>query len=148
MNKLPVKFFIEASAKQAGAFIEAPKDGDAGFDLRSAENLIIQSGMQALVSTGLKAAIPKAWVGIVKDRSSMAVKQIRSHAGVIDASYRGEIKVLLSNAGDNDYQIQAGDKIAQLLILPYNSECMLVESEEDLGDTDRGAKGFGSTGKR
>ena len=147
MSDSKVIFYLESSAKEAGAFIEAPREGDAGFDIRAAENSIIEPGEQKLVSTGLKASIPFAWVGLIKDRSSMAVKGIRSHAGVIDASYRGEIKVLLSNAGSESYHIEAGDKVAQMVVIPHLMESIEVDSEDKLGDTSRGSGGFGSTGK-
>ena len=142
-----VIFYLEPSAKEAGASIEAPREGDAGFDIRAAENSIIEPGEQKLISTGLKASIPLAWVGIIKDRSSMAIKGIRSHAGVIDASYRGEIKVLLSNAASESFHIEAGDRVAQMVVIPCLVDSIEVDSEDKLGETGRGAAGFGSTGK-
>lgn len=143
-----ILFFIEAAARDAGVYLEAPRHGDAGLDLRAADDLLIPANEQGVVSTGLRVAIPLGWVGFVKDRSSMASKRIYSHGGVIDAGYRGEIKLLLSNQGKEPYVITKGDKVAQLVVIPCLTAVQGVESLEELGDTDRGAEGFGSTGKR
>ncbi|MEZ4753217.1 MAG: dUTP diphosphatase [Bdellovibrionota bacterium] len=147
MAESVLKFFIEPSAKEVGAFIETPRLGDAGFDLRAAEDSMLEPGEQKLVSTGLHVAIPLGWVGLIRDRSSMALKGIRTHAGVIDASYRGEIKVLLSNASLEKFSISLGDKITQMLIVPCSVVAEEVSSLEALGETSRGSGGFGSTGK-
>ena len=142
-----LRFYLTEAAKNAGAKFESPREGDAGFDLRAAESLVIEPGAQALISTGLHLAIPIGWVGIVKDRSSMASKRVYTHAGVIDASYRGEVKVLASNHGSAGYQIQAGDKVAQLLVVQVLTAASPVADLASLGDTSRGAGGFGSTGR-
>lgn len=138
----PLKFHLEE-----GAVFEDPRIGDAGFDLRALENSTINPHEQQLIRTGLRIAIPVGWVGIVKDRSSMAKNRIYSHAGVIDESYRGEVLVMLSNDGNEPYQIEKGAKIAQLLIIPCMTESIQVETIEELGKTERGEGGFGSTGK-
>jgi dUTP pyrophosphatase len=130
----------------AGADFQAPRSGDAGFDLRALEDAVINPNEQLLVATGVRVAIPQGWVGIVKDRSSMALKQIYTHAGVIDAAYRGEVKIVLSNAGATPYVIEKGAKIAQMVVVPCLTKCVTVENIEDLGETERGAGGFGSTG--
>lgn len=142
-----LRFYLSAEAKTAGIELHAPRSGDAGFDLRSLEDMVLPPGEQIVVPTGLKIAVPPGWVGIVKDRSSMALKRIYSHAGVIDASYRGEVRIVLSNAGSGSYHIERGAKIAQLVVVPHMSGCEEVSSEAELGDTARGAGGFGSTGK-
>lgn len=143
---VPVQFYLDPAAKEQGCSFAAPRTGDAGFDLYAAQSVLIPVGGQALVPTGLYIAIPDQWVGIVKDRSSMALKSIRTHAGVIDSGYRGEVKIILSNAGLEPYQIQAGDKFAQLLLLPCLTLAEEVSSVEQLGTTERGTGGFGSTG--
>lgn len=120
-------------------------DDDAGIDLTAAERTIIPPGRQALISTATSLAIPPGFVGIIKDRSSFALERIYTHAGVIDAGYRGEIKVLLENRGTEDGFIDPNARIAQLLIVPVaHAELVQVAS---LDDTKRGAGGFGSTGK-
>lgn len=121
-----------------------PREGDAGYDLRSMEEVTIWPGIQQIIKTGIRVEIPAGYVGLVKDRSSMASKQIYTHGGVIDSVYRGEVKVLLANHGNMPHQIRKGDKIAQLLIVPV----LTLETERVLvlSDTIRGESGFGSTG--
>lgn len=101
-----------------------------------------------LVGTGLHIAIPKGYVGIVKSRSGNAVKKwIEVGAGVIDADYRGEVKVLLHNDSDEDVVFNYGDRIAQLCIIKISeADVEPVMSLDELGDTQRGEGGFGSTG--
>lgn len=144
MSKL--QFFLDPEVKEQGVRFEAPRSGDAGFDLRAAESLVIEAGQQVLVSTGLKVAIPGGYVGLIRDRSSMAVKRVYSHAGVIDAGYRGEVKIVLSNHGSEGYQIEQGAKIAQMIVVPCLDGLIEVLAEEKLGSTERGEGGFGSTG--
>ncbi len=145
-NKL--KFFLSDEAKEKGVQLVIPRIGDAGFDIQSMENLIIKPKTQVMVSTGLHVAVPLGYVMIIKDRSGMAGKRrIYTHAGVIDAGYRGEVKIVVSNDGDEDQEIQIKDKIAQALVVPCVVEALEVGSLEDLGETQRGAGGFGSTGR-
>lgn len=126
----------------------APRDGDAGYDLHAIENCRAVPGERVLVDTGLHLEIPGGCVGLVKDRSSVAAAGLQTIAGVIDSAYRGELKVLLVNLSDAPVDISAGQKIAQLLILPVSSPPIeFVESLADLSETERGAGGFGSTGE-
>ena len=121
-------------------------DGAAGFDLYAMidEPIILKQGDYVTVKTGIAAAIPAGWVGLVQARSGWAVKNgIIKMAGVIDSDYRGEIAVILTKAGAGEFYINAGDRIAQLVVTPYMGESEEVYS---LDDTDRGANGFGSTG--
>ena len=143
-----LQFFLDPVAEAAGVTFQPPAEGDAGFDLRAAEAVQIPAGGQLIVSTKLKMAIPFGWVGIVKDRSSMASRRIYSHGGVIDAGYRGEVKILLSNSGDTEYPIEIGDKIAQMVILPCLVSAEQVSDISVLGETARNTLGFGSTGRR
>ena len=123
---------------------------DAGWDLYADEDVTIAPKETKLISTGIAMAIPEGNVGLIWDRSSMGVKGVHRHAGVIDCGYRGEIKVCLHNAGvalgsDSSYEIKRGDRIAQLLIqhIPDFS----ISEVETLSTTPRGDGGFGSTGK-
>jgi len=129
---------------------------DLAYDLFAAEGALLIPGRVTLVRTGIAIAFTPAHGAIIKDRSSMAVKGIRTSAGVIDAGYRGEIHVALTldvNAppsGDNavvaEYRINAGDKIAQMV--PVKPLSMFqVEECDVLSEANRGGKGFGSTGK-
>lgn len=119
--------------------------GAVGADLSSAESLKVPRRGKCLVSTGLQVAIPLGHYGRVAPRSGLAFKHfIDVGAGVIDPDYRGELKVLLFNHSDTDFQVNTGDRIAQL-ICERISRPTLVEVV-NLEDTDRGTNGFGSTG--
>lgn len=118
--------------------------GDAGFDLSSVEDYTLEPTEKKLVSTGLKIEIPEGFVGLIWDRSGLAAKHsIHNLAGVIDSYYRGEIRVVMVNLGKEPFKIEKGMKIAQMLIQPVvNAE--FIESN-DLSQTERGERGFGST---
>ena len=118
---------------------------DAGWDLYSIENLLIEPNSRALVKTGVSFAIPERYVGLIWPRSGMAVKHgVDVFAGVIDAGYRGEIGVCLFNSSEEDFYIQKGERIAQVLFQKI-SQHELIEVL-DLSHSDRGLKGFGSSG--
>ena len=118
--------------------------GDAGFDLYATRSDTIWHGGQLVLPIGIACEIPAGWVGVIKPRSGMAVKHmINVHAGVIDSGYRGEVNVCLINHGDRPVEIRKGDKIAQMVVVPFHGEAIEVD---ELSDTERGAGGFGSTG--
>jgi dUTP pyrophosphatase len=140
----------------AKAPVVAHPGEDLAYDLVAAEGAMLIPGRVILVRTGIAIEFTPAHGAIIKDRSSMAVKGIRTSAGVIDAGYRGEIRVPLTldvNAPPSSdgqavegYRINAGDKIAQMI--PVKPLTMfLVEEREALSEANRGGKGFGSTGK-
>lgn len=122
--------------------------GDAGADLCSAEDIVLQPGERRLVSTGIAVAIPEGWVGLVHPRSGLAVRHgvsMVNTPGTIDAGYRGELKVLLINTDRTEpVRFSRGDRIAQLVFQEVaQAQFRPVES---LPDTPRGSGGFGSTG--
>ena len=119
---------------------------DAGADLYSVEDFVLPSHSCAPVATGWSLAIPAGYVGLVHPRSGLSTKGITvmNAPGTIDAGYRGEIKVILVNHTDKDYNIAKGDKIAQLVIQEV-IEAEFIEVDE-LDSTERGVDGFGSTG--
>ena len=122
--------------------------GSAGMDLRSAQNLVLVPGARALVATGLAIALPENFEAQVRPRSGLAVKHgvtVLNSPGTIDADYRGEIKVPLINLGTDDFVINRGDRIAQMVVAPV-AMAELVEVDV-LDDTVRGSGGFGSSGK-
>ncbi len=120
--------------------------GDAGCDIRAAEEVTIDPGEIKGVSTGLHMQIPEGHAGLVWEKSGLAFKHgIKTCAGVIDSGYRGEIKVALLNAGNEPYTFDRGDKIAQILI--QKVEQPEVVEVNELDNSKRGEKGFGSTGK-
>jgi dUTP pyrophosphatase len=108
--------------------------------------LALQPGETTLVSTGVAVEIPAGHFGLVKDRSSLALKGLRTSAGVIDSDYRGEVKVVLTNASSEAQEIAPATRIAQMLVMAHASpEVVVVDA---LDDTARGGGGFGSTGSR
>jgi dUTP pyrophosphatase len=142
-------FYLNETARLNGVTpLATPASGDAGYDIRSNEHLVIVPGEQALVSTGLHVEIPAGYVGIIKDRSSVARAGIRTAAGVIDASFRGEVRVLLENRGTAPFIINLNDRIVQMLVLPvYTEVVQQVNTLDALSSTGRGVGGFGSTGR-
>ena len=143
-----MRVYRNKKLRALGIEFAAPRAGDAGYDLFVVEGCRIEPGQRALLETGLHLEIPAGFVGLVKDRSSMAAAGLHTLAGVIDSAYRGELKILLVNLTDDTVHISAGQKIAQLLILPVTSPAVeYVDSLDDLSSTERGAGGFGSTGE-
>jgi dUTP pyrophosphatase len=121
---------------------------DAGLDLYAAEAATIEPGARALVPTGIALAIPAGYAGFVLPRSGLALRHgltLLNTPGLIDAGYRGEVKVLLVNHDRAAVTVARGDRIAQLVIQRVEP-AELVEVDE-LPTTDRGAGGFGSTGR-
>jgi len=122
--------------------------GDAGLDLRSSIDVILDPGARALVPTGIAIALPEGFAGFVLPRSGLALKKglgVANGPGLIDSQYRGEIKAILVNLDPTlPIAIERGDKIAQLVVQRVES-CELCVVE-DLDDTVRGEGGFGSTG--
>jgi len=123
--------------------------GDAGYDLRATERVSIPQDGRRLVGTGVAIALPDGVAGLVTPRSGLAIDHgitLLNAPGLIDPNYRGEIKVILHNSDEGRYMVEIGDRIAQLLLVPYWApELQVVESLEA---TDRGADGFGSSGRR
>ena len=118
---------------------------DAGYDLYSREDAVIYHGDSHCFDTGVHVQIPAGYVGMVKSKSGLNVKYNLTSEGVIDAGYNGSIVVKLYNHGNAAVRIENGQKISQLVIMPIiTPDLELVDSLED---TDRGAGGFGSTGK-
>lgn len=122
--------------------------GDAGADLRASHDVVLEPGERALMGTGVAVAIPDGHVGLVTPRSGLAARaglSIVNAPGVIDAGYRGEIKVCLINLDPREpIRLSAGDRIAQLLIMPVVRATFVAV--DGLDETSRGAGGYGSTG--
>ncbi len=121
----------------------------AGLDLKAAltEPLVLKPGERGIVPTGLKMAIPAGFEGCVRPRSGLAMKQgltLTNSPGTVDSDYRGEVKVLVINLGQELVTLKRGDRIAQMLISPVaQAEVVKVQSVDD---TERGSGGFGHTG--
>jgi dUTP pyrophosphatase len=126
--------------------------GSAGMDVRAAvpegEPMILAPGERAMVPTGLSVAIPQGYEIQVRPRSGLAAKHgltCLNTPGTIDSDYRGEIKVILINLGQEAFTIQRGERIAQLVLAPVTRLAWLAV--DSLDETERGAGGFGSTGR-
>jgi dUTP pyrophosphatase len=125
-------------------------DHAAGMDLCAAIDgeMLLKAGETALVPTGFAIALPEGYEAQVRPRSGLAIKHqvtILNSPGTIDADYRGEVKVILTNFGKNDFVIKRGERIAQLVIAKYAR--VQWEEAEGLSETRRGAGGFGHTGR-
>lgn len=122
--------------------------GDAGLDIRSNEDIVLKPYERAMVSTGLAIAIPDGYAGFMQPRSGLAAKQgltVLNTPGLIDAHYRGELKIIIINLDkEHSVSIRKGDRIAQLVIQAVPQ--VELNEVDDLGDTDRGQGGFGSSG--
>ena len=124
------------------------KPGDAGCDLRSTNQLVIGAGERMLVPTGVKLAMPDGYVGLVHPRSGLAAKNgitVLNAPGTVDAGYRGEIMVTLLNTSFEDFAIEVGDRIAQLLFQKVERARFVTVGE--LPESSRGEGGFGSSGR-
>ena len=121
--------------------------GAAGMDICAAEGVTIRSGRRALIATGFAFAIPEGYEVQVRPRSGLAIKHgitVLNTPGTIDSDYRGEVKIILANFGEEDFMLDRGDRIAQIVVAPVVQAA--ITEVEDLDDTARGAGGFGSTG--
>ncbi|MGM0846865.1 MAG: dUTP diphosphatase [Bacillota bacterium] len=122
-------------------------DDSAGFDLSSVEHKIIDPNTHELINTGIAMSIPKGFVGLLFPRSGNAVKRslnLINCVGVIDADFRDSVKVPLRNNQEEVQEIYRGDRIAQMVVVPY--EKVKFHIVDDLDETERGFGGFGSTG--
>ena len=122
-------------------------EGDAGLDICSVQDLVLEPGKRALVKTGVAIQLPKGWEAQVRSRSGLAYKRgvvVLDSPGTIDEPYRGEIGVILINHGEEPYSISVGDRIAQLVL--RRTEDVIPVFVDELTETNRGTGGFGSTG--
>jgi dUTP pyrophosphatase len=151
MNKIdiPVKQLPHAQGLELPFYAT---DGAAGMDLLAAigddETITLSPGKREFVPTGLSMALPNHYEAQIRPRSGLAAKHgvtVLNTPGTIDCDYRGEVKVILINLGDTDFEIKRGERIAQMIIAPV-TQAQLI-SVDELDDTQRGTGGFGSTGK-
>ena len=126
------------------------RPGDAGYDLACLEGFTLAPGERALVPTGVAVSLPPGTAGLVLPRSGLAVRHgisMVNGPGLVDPNYRGELQVVLVNLGDRPYRAEAGDRIAQLVVVPFAAPAVRVVDELPPGGDDRGADGFGSSGR-
>jgi dUTP pyrophosphatase len=142
--KIPVIY----SGKHALPQLETPQS--AGMDLRANIDapVVLQPGERALIPTGIAMALPEGFEAQIRPRSGLAYKHgvtVLNSPGTIDADYRGDVGVLLINHGSEPFTVKDGMRVAQMVVAQYSQ--FQWEAGSDLSDTDRGAGGFGSTGK-
>ena len=141
--KLPVRLLEPGAELPTRAH-----EGDAGLDLRASEPATIGPGERAMIGTGIAIAVPERHAGLVLPRSGLAAKHgisLVNAPGLIDAGYRGELRVLLLNTDrEHPFEIERGDRIAQLLLVPFATAT--PEQVAALDESDRGGAGFGSSG--
>jgi len=121
--------------------------GDAGMDLFSAEDLVLKPGERKVVSAGIKIAVPEGYEAQVRPKSGLTLNHgitVLNTPGTIDSGYRGEVGVILINHSQEDFKIEKGSKIAQMVI--NKIEKVEIEEVPELDETKRGEGGFGSTG--
>jgi len=144
MSLLPILIVADAEFMPTYAH-----PGDAGADLRSRVEAVVPAGQRATLATGVSLALPDGYVGLVHPRSGLAAKNgitVLNAPGTVDAGYRGEIAVTLLNTSDQDFKVNVGDRIAQLVIQQVERAHFVVV--ESLPGTHRGEAGFGSTGSK
>jgi dUTP pyrophosphatase len=128
---------------------ERSRAGDAGYDLHCVDAFTLPAGERMLVPTGVAIALPLGIAGLIVPRSGLAIRDgvtTLNAPGLIDPNYRGEICVIAYNAGSEAYSAHAGDRIAQLLLVPFWAPQLTVVDELP-ADAERGASGFGSSGR-
>lgn len=150
MNWPPVDILVKRLPHGEGlALPDYATDGAAGMDVLAAEDVTLAPMARHAVATGLALAIPPGYEIQVRPRSGLAFKHgitLPNTPGTIDSDYRGELKILLINLGAEAFEVQRGDRIAQLIVAPVQSGRMV--EVDDLDETVRGHGGFGSTGVR
>lgn len=125
-------------------------EGDAGYDLHCLDGFVLDPGQREVVSTGIAVALPPGIAGLVIPRSGLAARcglSVVNGPGLIDPNYRGEIRVLLINLGAEPFVASGGDRIAQLLLVPFWSPTLRVVDDLNCGGDARGMGGLGSTGR-
>ena len=117
------------------------------MDLRSSEDVIVKAGKSEIIKTGLYIQLPMGFEAQIRSRSGLSAKKqviVLNAPGTIDSDYRGEIGIILGNLSKEDFKVNKGDRIAQMIIAEYTQ--LEFENVDSLEDTDRGSGGFGSTG--
>jgi len=143
--------FLKIKIKKIHPNAQIPRyahEGDAGMDLISIENIVIEPKHRVAVRTGLQVELPKGYEMQIRPRSGLALTKgitVLNTPGTIDSEYRGEIRVILINLSSDDYYLEKGDKIAQAVINKF--ERAKIEESKELSVTKRNKSGFGSTGK-
>lgn len=137
---------LTLKVKLLDGFLPEWKDyGNAGLDLKAAEDTLLWPGKVSIVRLGIMTEFSNMFVGSIRDRGGLASKGLHTMAGVVDSNYRGEWKVVMVNLTDDGYVVKKGERIAQVLFQPIVH--LLIEEVSDLAPTGRGATGFGASGQ-
>jgi dUTP pyrophosphatase len=124
------------------------RPGDAGYDLRCLDPIVLHAGAREKVPTGVAIALPAGLCGMILPRSGLAARHgVVPTLGLIDPNFRGEICVTLMNTGGEPFRAEAGDRIAQLLLVPFWAPALTVVDELPPSTDDRGINGWGSSGR-
>ncbi|MDR0625111.1 MAG: dUTP diphosphatase [Holosporales bacterium] len=147
--KIHVKLISNSAKSNGGRAPTYATPCSAGADLFAAneDDIVIKAGCRELIPTGIAIDIPEGFEGQIRSRSGLSAKFgvcVFNAPGTIDSDYRGEIKIVLANFGENDFVVTNGMRVAQLVIAPHQK--VEWEITEDLGKTERDSGGFGSTG--
>ena len=143
------KMTVKVKAAEGVTLPAYATPGSSGMDIRANEAAVITAGERGCVGTGLYLEMPEGCEAQVRPRSGLTLKHgvtVLNTPGTIDSDYRGEIRVILANFGKEDFKIEPGDRIAQMVFATVTQ--VELEAAAELGDTERAAGGFGSTGKR
>lgn len=143
--EIPIKLLDERARLP-----ERARPHDAGYDLRCLEGFTLRPQEQTIVRTGLAIALPDGVAGLVLPRSGLAARHgitLVNSPGLIDPNYRGEIRVVMTNLGQDPFTAQPGERIAQLLLTPFLSPRWREAGELSPSPDDRGGAGFGSSGR-
>lgn len=146
LGKLDLKYTNDTDNKEP----EYAYDSDSGFDLRSTEDIWVQSNDRKLIPTGLRFDIPEGYEIQVRSKSGLALKQglmVLNSPGTVDSGYQGEVKVIIFNTTNDRIKIEKGQKIAQAVLCPVvNGKWVNLVKVSEIGEKDRNNQGFGSTG--
>lgn len=144
VNEVVLKF--KKISKDAGT-PEYILGSDVGFDLKVSENVKIFPMEQKAVKTGIVLEIPKGYVGLIRDRAGVAQKMnVHTVAGTFDSGFRGEVSIMVVNLNDTTIEIEKGTRIAQMILIPVVKA--KIQEVGKLSETERGEKGFGSSGMK
>jgi dUTP pyrophosphatase len=143
VDRLEVQLLHEAAQAP-----ERSRPGDAGYDLRCLAPVVLEPGGREKVPTGVAIALPSGYCGLVVPRSGLAARHgVMPTLGLIDPNFRGELAVTLLNTGAEPFHAEAGDRIAQLLLLPFWAPALAVVDALPPSPDDRGTAGWGSSGR-
>ncbi|MDO5115253.1 MAG: dUTP diphosphatase [Synergistaceae bacterium] len=143
------KITVKVRAEEGVTLPAYATPGSSGMDIRAREAAVIKAGKRGCVGTGLYLEMPEGCEAQIRPRSGLALKNgvtVLNSPGTIDSDYRGEIRIILANFGEEDFRIEPGDRIAQMVFATVTQ--VALEAAEELGETRRAGGGFGSTGKK